>query len=71
VRKLRHPLTGAIYEIQEEDGLVRVELDGVSGVFDAEGVWQSGELKSVDPQLCGWVGGRQLVGAGPPGTEGS
>jgi hypothetical protein len=66
MRKLRHPLSGAIYE-QDEGGVVRVEQDGRVGWFLADGTWQRGELRIADPQLCGWVGGRQLPG-GLPGT---
>ena len=57
--RLKHPLTGAIYE-RQDDGLVRVEdTDGVVGVFDPEGRWQSGELRFADPHLCDFVGGRR------------
>ncbi len=55
--KLRHPLTGATYHLQD-DGLIRVERpDGLSGVFDAKGHHRSGELKDADPHLLGWIGG--------------
>ena len=63
VRKLRHPLTGAIYEIDGEDAdLVRVEHEGRVGLFRADGTWASGELRTADPQLCVWVGGRAVAG---------
>lgn len=55
--KLRHPITGAIYTLQE-DGLIKVEQDdGLTGVFDPEGHHRSGALKDADPHLLGWIGG--------------
>jgi NAD(P)-dependent dehydrogenase (short-subunit alcohol dehydrogenase family) len=62
--KLRHPLTGAIYETVE-DGLVRVTDDGGrSGLFHPDGRWRSGELRSADPHFLGWVGGPTLEADG-------
>lgn len=60
--KLRHVLTGGIYELQE-DGLVRVEEDGKVGLFHPDGRWRSGELRCADPHMIGWVGGPK-VGVG-------
>ena len=54
--KLRHPVSGAIYD-SCSDGLVRVETpDGRIGYFRADGSFSHGELREADPQLCGWVG---------------
>ncbi|MEZ5217148.1 MAG: hypothetical protein R2715_11340 [Ilumatobacteraceae bacterium] len=70
----RHPLSGALYDVRD-DGLVDVTEHGVSGVFDAEGRWVSGDLHHVDPQLCGWLAGPRPAGSGlnpkdfPAGTE--
>jgi hypothetical protein len=61
-----HPLSGALYDVRP-DGHLDVTLRGVSGVFDAEGRWVSGELRHADPQLCGWLAGPQLP-AGVPGN---
>jgi len=55
MRPLRHPLSGAVYEL-DVDGNVEVTKDGRRGVFDAEGRWLSGEIRGVDPELCRWVG---------------
>jgi NAD(P)-dependent dehydrogenase (short-subunit alcohol dehydrogenase family) len=52
--KLRHPLTGGIYELQP-DGRVHVEENGAAGVFEPEGRWRSGALRHADPHLIGWV----------------
>jgi hypothetical protein len=61
MRKLRHPLSGAIYEI-DDGGLVLVtSRDGQSGRFTDQGVWVEGELKQCDPHVCVWVGGPQLM----------
>jgi len=54
--KLRHPTTGAVYTAQD-DGLVRVEHDGRSGLFTPAGEWRSGELRDADLHFLGWVGG--------------
>ncbi len=62
--RLRHPLSGAVYE-RIEEGRVRVTTrDGRSGVFDDTGRRLEGDLGQVDPNMCDWIGGRQL-----PGTE--
>ena len=62
--KLRHPLTGDVYE-REAEGRVRVRTtDGRVGVFTDAGVRVEGDLGEADPTLCNWIGGRQL-----PGTE--
>ena len=59
MRRLRHPMTGATYELQD-DGLVRVEAsDGRVGLFDKEGRWQAGDLRFADPHVCDFVGGRR------------
>jgi hypothetical protein len=60
VRKKRHPLSGAIYE-DLGDGRVRVEKQGISGIFRArDGRWLEGDLTYADPHMIGWVGGREL-----------
>lgn len=61
MRKLRHPLSGAIYEI-DDDGLVLVtSREGVTGRFTDQGDWVDGELRQCDPHVCVWVGGPQLM----------
>ena len=59
MRSIRHPLSGALYDLQP-DGAVRVEKDGKSGIFRADGTWISGEIQSADPHMCVWIGGRDL-----------
>jgi 3-oxoacyl-[acyl-carrier protein] reductase len=73
--KLRHPTTGAIYTAQD-DGLVRVEHEGRSGLFAPSGEWRAGELRDADLHLLGWVGGPgnaprggSLAAASPPGPR--
>ena len=54
--KLRHPVSGAVYDACG-DGLVRVETpDGAVGFFRGDGSHHHGELRDADPQDCGWVG---------------
>ena len=57
--KMTHPLTSAVYE-SEADGSVRVtDTDGRQGWFRADGHHLRGELRSADPHILDWVGGRQ------------
>ena len=62
-----HPLSWAKYDVREDGLLDITDKHGVSGVFDAEGRWVSGDLHHCDPQLCGWLAGPQLP-AGVPGN---
>ncbi len=59
MRSRRHPLSGALYDVGD-DGLVRVELDGLVGWFTADGDWVRGDLHEADPHLCGWLAGPQV-----------
>jgi len=59
VRTIKHPLSGAMYDLTE-DGTIRVDKNGVSGFFSPQGVWLHGELRQADPHLCLWIAGRQL-----------
>jgi nitrite reductase/ring-hydroxylating ferredoxin subunit len=63
--KLRHPLSGAVYE-RVEERLVRVTTrDGRTGLFTDKGDRVEGDLGQVDPNMCDWIGGRQLPGGDP------
>lgn len=66
--KLRHPLTGALYTLQD-DGNVQVEADGKTGVFRGDGHHVSGALGDADPHMLVWIGGPQL-GGGAAGRRG-
>jgi hypothetical protein len=60
MRTIRHPLSGATYDLLA-DGTVRVEArDGRVGIFDHQGHWLSGDHKHADPHLCLWIGGKEL-----------
>lgn len=54
MRAIRHPLSGATYEVDSE-GRIVVSRDGVSGVFTGDGVWIEGEMRSADPEVCRWM----------------
>jgi hypothetical protein len=54
MRQIRHPLSGAIYELDDE-GQIVVSRDGVDGRFTAEGRWLSGAVRTADPELCRWI----------------
>jgi phenylpropionate dioxygenase-like ring-hydroxylating dioxygenase large terminal subunit len=62
--KLRHALTGHVYE-KMDDGLVHItQANGDVSKFNADGTWVEGPMTHADTNMCDWVGGRQL-----PGTE--
>lgn len=55
MHRLRHPLSGTLYEL-DDDGTVRVGGEpGAVGWFDARGRWLRGERRTCDPELCRWV----------------
>ena len=61
--RLRHPLSGAIYSLRSDadrDGEVAILVeaeDGQSGVFERNGKWIRGSLRSADPQFLGFIAG--------------
>jgi hypothetical protein len=60
LRSIRHPLSGALYDLRD-DGVIHVKSrDDREGLFDKHGRWLSGELKHADPHLCLWIGGTEL-----------
>lgn len=60
--RLRHPLTGHVYE-RGEDGRVRVtNARGEVSVFNADATWVEGPITHADPNMLNWIGGRQLPG---------
>jgi phenylpropionate dioxygenase-like ring-hydroxylating dioxygenase large terminal subunit len=64
--KIRHPLSGFVYALGE-DGLVHVtDHEGRVSRFTDEGERIDGSLGEADPNMCNWIGGRQL-----PGSEGT
>ena len=46
------------------DGRVQVERGGRRGLFDGDGVWLEGALRTADPQMCRWVSTATLAGMG-------
>jgi hypothetical protein len=59
MRTIRHPLSGATYDLTER-GTILVEKNDVTGEFTEHGVWLSGALKQADPHVCLWIAGKQL-----------
>jgi hypothetical protein len=62
MRELRHPVSQALYGLDPENGLVKVQDGPRTGWFDWRGQWAVGDRFQIDPQMCNWVGG--------PGAEG-
>lgn len=59
MRTIRHPLSGALYDLTAQ-GTILVTRDGRSGEFTDKGRWLGGDLRHADPHLCLWIAGRQL-----------
>lgn len=60
--KVRHALSGNIYE-RIENGRVKVTTPkGKSGIFDEAAHHLDGELDHADIQMCNWVGGPLVEG---------
>jgi hypothetical protein len=55
MRQIRHPLSGAIYEL-DDDGGILVTKDASTGRFTTDGRWRGGDLRTADPELCRWIG---------------
>ena len=60
----RHPLSGHIYERNDEGQVAVTDLDGNVSTFDEHGNHIDGAQTQADPHLCKWIGGPL-----PPGLE--
>jgi len=60
MRTIRHPLSGALYDLTAPGTVQVTAPDGRSGLFRFDGTYLSGDLYFADPHLCGWIGGREL-----------
>lgn len=56
VRQIQHPMSRAIYELDEDHNVRVTARDGRVGVFDPEGRYLHGEVRAADPELARWVG---------------
>lgn len=69
--KWKHPLTGHMYTLGYDD-LVHVEDDkGEVSRFTVEGFWVDGPMTHCDPNMCNWIGGKQLPGVKDVPMEGT
>jgi phenylpropionate dioxygenase-like ring-hydroxylating dioxygenase large terminal subunit len=59
----KHPLSGFLYERLEEDLVQVTDRDGNASKFHMDGSWIEGPLTHADPNMCNWIGGKQLPGA--------
>jgi hypothetical protein len=60
--KVRHALSGNVYERLSEDRVKVTARDGQTGLFDHQAHHIEGALDHADVQLCDWVGGRLPAG---------
>ena len=60
-RGIRHPFSRALYEALEENKVLVTTLDGKTGIFDRKGKHISGDLYDADPEMCIWVGSKQVA----------
>ncbi len=56
MRQIQHPMSRAIYELDEDWNVLVTTRDGSTGTFDPEGRYLHGAVRAVDPELCRWVG---------------
>jgi hypothetical protein len=54
MRQIRHPLSGAVYELDGD--AILVSKDESTGRFTMDGRWLEGDIRSADPELCRWIG---------------
>lgn len=60
MRTIKHPLSGATYDLTDDGTITVVTRDGATGTFDKHGRWLGGEARQADPHLCLWIGGKEL-----------
>lgn len=58
--KLRHALSGMVFERLDQGRVLVTASDGRTGTFDERGNHLGGEIRQADPQMCNWIGGKQL-----------
>jgi hypothetical protein len=56
MRQIQHPMSRAVYELDEDYNVLVTTRAGRSGTFDPEGRYLHGEVRSCDPELARWVG---------------
>jgi len=59
---MRHPSSGAVYTLRE-DGKVKVENNGATGLFASNGRYIEGDIRQADPHFILWLAGPQLPSA--------
>ena len=61
-QSMKHMLSGHTYNRIEEDRVEVVAPDGRRGMFNEKAEHLNGDVKSADPQMCSWVGGKIVPG---------
>lgn len=57
MRTIRHPLSGADYDLTDDGNILVTTRGGETGLFTPEGRHIEGTVRWADPHLCGWVAG--------------
>ncbi len=60
MRRRKHALSGAVYDVRDDGNIDVVARDGTAGTFTPSGEWVDGDLRHADPHLCGWLAGPQV-----------
>jgi hypothetical protein len=69
VRTIKHPLSGATYDLMDDGSIRVVTRDERTGFFDHHGRWLSGDARHADPHLCLWIGGKELPNRFQPAAD--
>ena len=56
MRQIQHPMSRAIYELDDDFNVRVTARGGAVGTFDPEGRSLHGEVRACDPELARWVG---------------
>ena len=61
--RLRHALTGHVYELTEPGVVSVTNGRGEVSKFDSDANWLEGPMTHADPNMINWIGGEHLPGA--------
>jgi phenylpropionate dioxygenase-like ring-hydroxylating dioxygenase large terminal subunit len=58
--RLKHAITGFLYERVEENCVAVTNHKGEVSHFRTDGSWIDGPMTHCDPNMCNWIGGKQI-----------